>query len=297
MCSLEAQPKTQYSGSWFTIATDYVVSKGPWLLALGLVTILALVSLFPLYWMTSGSLKRSTSAMRSPPELFPSKPTLVNYRNLFTQFPAFRWIGNSTVVAGAAAMLSLLFSSMAGYAFGKKDFPGKSLIFSILLSAMMMPFYVILIPLFLRFRDLGLVNTYLGMILPLVGWPFGIFLVRQFMALIPRELIDAAKVDGASELQVYWRIVLPIAKPAMGALGIFAFVTAWNDYIWQLVIVNDPAMMTLPVAVSTITRAELRVDVGLLMTGATVAFVPMFVVFLLLQDYFIRGVTVGALKG
>jgi len=274
-----------------------VVTRGLWLLGLGFIFILAILFLFPLYWMITGSLKGPISTLKIPPELFPSNPTLINYEELFTRFPAWRWMLNSIIVAGGGTVLTLLFSSMSGYAFGKKEFLGKNTIFMILLSTMMMPRQVILIPLFLQMRRLGLVNSYLGMILPLVAWPFGMFLIRQFMPNIPNELIDAARIDGASELGIYWRIILPLAKPALGALGIFTFMQAWNDYMWQLIMVNDSTMMTLPVAISTVTRAENVTNLGLMMTGATYAFVPMLVVFLLFQDYFIKGITVGAVKG
>jgi len=257
----------------------------------------AVLFLFPLYWMITGSLKGPISTLKVPPELFPTAPTLLNYQQLFSRFPAWRWMFNSCLVAGGTTLLTLLFASMSGYAFGKKQFLGKRVLFVILLSTMMMPQQVILIPLFLQMKRLGLMNSYPGMILPLVAWPFGMFLIRQFMPSIPNELIDAARIDGATEIGIYSRIILPLSKPALGALGIFTFMQAWNDYLWQLIIINDSRMLTLPVAISTVTRAENFANLGLMMTGATFAFVPMFVIFMIFQDYFVKGLTVGAVKG
>jgi multiple sugar transport system permease protein len=258
---------------------------------------MAVLFLFPLYWMITGSLKGPISTLKVPPELIPTAPTLLNYQQLFTRFPAWRWMLNSCLVAGAATLLSLLISSMSGYAFGKKQFFGKRVLFVVLLSTMMMPQQVILIPLFLQMKRLGMMNSYAGMVLPLVAWPFGMFLIRQLMRSTPNELIDAARIDGASEIGIFRRIILPLSKPALGALGIFTFMQAWNDYLWQLIIINDSRMLTLPVAISTVTRAENFANLGLMMTGATFAFIPMFIIFMLFQDYFVKGLTVGAVKG
>jgi multiple sugar transport system permease protein len=162
---------------------------------------------------------------------------------------------------------------------------------------MMLPKQISLIPLFILMRDLKWVNTYHGLIAPWVAYPFGIFLVKQFMSTIPNELIDAARIDGASEIRIFTHIIVPLAKPAIGALAIFAFMAGWGDYIWQLIMITKEPMQTLPLGVSRLASSMQSYDLGLAMTGATFAFVPMLVVFLLFQDYFVKGITMGSLKG
>jgi len=191
----------------------------------------------------------------------------------------------------------VLTSTLAGYAFGKKKFPGQTWLFWLLLITMMLPKQISLIPLFIIMKDLKWFDTYQAMIVPYIAYPFGVFLVKQFMQGIPDDLIDAAKIDGASELQLFWKIILPLAKPAVGALAIFAFMFGWNDYIWQLVVINKEKMLTLPVGISKLVAGWGSVDIGLGMAGATLAFIPMLMIFLFFQDYFIKGITVGAVKG
>ena len=194
-------------------------------------------------------------------------------------------------------ILSVITSTLAGYAFGKKPFPGRTVLFWTLLLTMMLPKQISLIPLFVMMRQLKWFDTYWGMIVPYIAYPFGIFLMKQYMQSIPDDLIDAGKIDGASEWQVIWKIVVPLSKPAIGALSIFAFMFAWNDYLWQLVIVNKEPMMTLPVGISKLVAGWSSLDIGLGMAGATLAFIPMLILFLLFQDYFVKGITVGAVKG
>ena len=274
---------------------------GWWLgyrLALAFTLLLALASLLPLYWMIIGSFKIQTNAMAVPPEFWPKAPTLRNwYKLLFSTSPTWRWFANSIVVAGGAAFFAVLTSSFAGYAFGKKEFPGKTFLFWLVIITMMLPKQISLIPLFILMRDLQWINTYQGMIAPWMAYPFGIFLFKQFMQNIPNELIDAARIDGAGELRIFSHIILPLAKPAIGALAIFAFVAAWNDYMWQLIMVTKRPMLTLPVGVSKLVSALANFDLGLAMAGATFAFIPMLIVFLLFQDYFVKGITMGSLKG
>jgi multiple sugar transport system permease protein len=259
---------------------------------------LALASLMPLYWMVTGSFKLQSNAMAVPPEWFPAEPTLENYRKLlFATTPTFRWLLNSVIVAGGVALLAVSTSLLAGYAFGKKRFPGQTVLFWLLIITMMMPRQISLIPLYILMQRLGWFNTYQGMIAPYLAYPFGIFLIRQFMQGIPNDLIDAARIDGASELGIFWYVIVPLSKPAIGALAIFAFMAAWNDYIWQLLMITKRQMLTLPVGVSKLTAALGQYDLGLAMAGATFAFVPMLFIFLIFQDFFVKGITVGAVKG
>ncbi|MCD6318215.1 carbohydrate ABC transporter permease [Candidatus Aerophobetes bacterium] len=272
--------------------------KGLKILALLVVIILAITFLMPLYWMVTGSFKVMTATYVVPPDLFPKNPTIENYiQLLFRNIPSFRWLTNSFIVAGGATILIILFSSLAGYSFAKKRFPGRTILFWLLLATIMLPLQVTFIPLFILMRRLNLFNTLLGMLLPGVAWPFGIFLMRQFIQTIPSEIIDAGRIDGASEIGIWWRIIIPLSKPALGALGIFSFMGVWNDYMWQLVMAKDVKMMTLPVGVSGVMRGQTLINYGLGMAGATFAFIPMLVIFLVFQSYFVKGLTMGAVKG
>jgi multiple sugar transport system permease protein len=258
----------------------------------------ALASLLPLYWMVIGSFKIETNAMAVPPEFWPQAPTLQNWNKLlFGSSPTWRWFLNSLVVSSGVAAGAVITSALAGYVFGKKNFPAKTFLFWLIIITMMLPKQISLIPLFILMRDLKWINTYQGMIAPWIAYPFGIFLIKQFMPGIPNELIDAGRIDGAGEFQIFSKIILPLVKPAVGALAIFAFVGAWNDYMWQLIMVTQRQLMTLPVGVSKLVSSLLAFDLGLAMAGATFAFLPMLIVFLLFQDYFVKGITMGSVKG
>ena len=269
-----------------------------WYLALGLCIILAVLSLVPLYWMIIGSFKLEKVAIGYPPEWFPAEPTLENWRNLINGRPSLRWMLNSFVVSSGVAVGAVFTSVTAGYAFGKKVFPGRDVLFWMFLITMMVPRQAFLVPMFILMRNLQWFDTYQAMIVPYLAYPFGIFLIRQYMRSLPDELIQAATVDGANELQLFWHIILPLSRPVVGAVAIFAFMAGWNDYVWQLVVVNSENMMTLPVGVSKLAASGVgSADIGLGMAGATLAFIPMFIIFMIFQRAFIKGITVGSLKG
>ncbi len=260
--------------------------------------IAALASLVPLYWMIIGSIKLATNAMAVPPEFWPKAPTLANWAKLLTTSgTTWRWFFNSLIVAAASTFFAILTSTLAGYVFGKKTFPGKTILFWLIIVTMMLPKQISLIPLFILMKNLTWINTFQGLVAPWLAYPFGIFLVKQYMPTIPNELLDAAKIDGASEIGIFVRVILPLAKPAVGALAIFAFVNAWNDYLWQLIMTTQRTMFTLPVGVSQLVSALQRYDLGLALAGATFAFIPMLIVFLVFQDYFVKGITMGSVKG
>jgi multiple sugar transport system permease protein len=271
-----------------------------------LLTGLAIVFLMPLYWMFTGSFKLQTVTVAIPPEFIPSNPTLRNWQKLFFgPWPIWRWLFNSFVISLLTAFLVLVISSLTGYGFGKKRFPGSGLLFFILLSTMFLPNQVMLIPLFLLVRNLHLTDTtmgtYVAMALPMLSSPFGVFLVKQFCSTIPDELIDAARIDGASEWGIYWRIVLPLLGPALAALAIFTFNLAWNYFMWHLVIAADKFQYTVPVGVSYIARTPAYgravLDIGLTMSGGTFGAVFMIAFFIAFQQYFVKGITFGAVKG
>jgi multiple sugar transport system permease protein len=292
---MRANPVSQPRG---VLDRPWLAGRVLWWIAALVAVGVALASLLPLYWMLIGSFKIASNAMAVPPEFWPKAPTLQNWiKLLFGTSPTFRWFVNSLIISLGVTVLAVMTSAMAGYAFGKKNFPAKTFLFWLIIITMMLPKQIALIPLFIMMRDLKWINSYQGMIAPWVAYPFGIFLFKQYMPAIPDELLDAARIDGAGEFQIFGRIILPLSKPAVGALAIFAFVGAWNDYIWQLIMVTQRPMLTLPVGVSKLVSSLLNYDLGLAMAGATFAFIPMLAIFLLFQDYFVEGITMGSVKG
>lgn len=255
----------------------------------------AVLSLMPLYWMISISFMNVVTLLRMPPRLVPWPLILTNYTRLLTRSMLPRWEMNSALVAGTNTLISLFVSSFYGYIFAKKRFPGQQILFWVLISTMMVPFQVVTIPVFLMFRRFGIINTYWALIVPGLFSAYGVFLMRQVMKPLPSELIDAARIDGCREFDIYWRVMLPLAKPGLAVLGIFTFVGNWNDFYWPLVVLNKPQMYTLPVGLPTLQGQW--TDYGLLMAGSTLAALPTIAIFLAFQRYFLQGVTVGAIKG
>lgn len=261
-----------------------------------LLLVVALIALFPLYWMTATAVTPGSAAVRVPPTLLPLDGTLENFTRLFTQAPILLWAFNSLVIAVAIMIGHVIFDSMAGYAFAKKSFPGRTLLFTLIVSSLMIPVHVTLVPRFILVNTIGLVDNPLGVVLPSIADVFGIFLMRQFIASLPSELEDAARVDGASEWQVFRHVIMPLSRPAVATVAIFSFVGAWNAFLWPLIVLSDSRNLTLPVGIASL-QAEFTSNVGLVMAGAVVGAIPMIVLFLLFQRYFLEGVRVGALKG
>jgi multiple sugar transport system permease protein len=260
-------------------------------------SIASLIFIFPLYWMITGSFKTPTGIWAIPPEWVPKQYVFDNYIHLFTTKPAHYWIFNSIFTSAATVVCVLLFSAMAGYAYAKRKFPGNKLFFALVLGTMMMPHQVTLVPLYILVRNLGLLDSYLGLILPGVAFPLGVFLIRQFVLTIPDEIIEASKIDGAGEIRLFTVIVLPLIMPALGALAIFSFMYSWNDYLWQLIVLQSKEMLTLPLGISTMAYDELTVNYGYAMAGATIAAIPMIAFFISLQKSFVKGITMGSVKG
>lgn len=269
--------------------------SGKTVIAYLILIIWAILSLMPLYWMVTISLMNVVTLLRMPPKLIPDPLTIMNYARLLGGSLVMRWEFNSTVIAVANTLISLFVSSFYGYIFAKKEFPGKKFLFWILICTLMVPFHVVAIPIFLMLRDFHMVNTYWGLIIPGIFSAYGVFLMRQVIKTLPSELIEAAKMDGCSEMQIYLKIILPLSKPGLAVLGIFTFVGNWNDFFWPLVLLNDSKMYTLPVGLPTLQGQW--TDYGLLMAGATLAALPTVVIFILFQRYFLQGITVGAIKG
>ena len=265
------------------------------LIAYLLLIIWAILSLMPLYWMLSISFMNVVTLLRMPPKLLPDPFTLNNYARLLSRSMLPQWEFNSALVAIINTAISLFVSSFYGYIFAKKVFPGRNLLFWVLIATLMVPFHVTIIPVFLMFRNFKLINTYWSLIVPGLFSAYGVFLMRQVMKTLPTELVEAAKIDGCREFGIYWRIMLPLAKPGLAVLGIFTFVGNWNDFFWPLVVLNAPKMYTLPVGLPTL-QAQWT-DYGLLMAGSALAALPTIVIFLAFQKYFLQGITVGAIKG
>ena len=225
----------------------------------------------------------------------PTNPTLDNYAKLFSR-PAWTWMFNTVFICGVAMLLTCLCGAMGGYALAKKKFTGRNFIFGLFVCAMALPKQVIMIPLLKEMAWLGLHNTLWSVIFPTVGWPFGVFLMKQFAEGIPNEMLEAAKIDGAGEVRTFVDIVFPMIKPGAGALAIFTFINAWNDYFLQLIMLNSQSKLTISLGIAKM-QAEASTDFGLIMAGATLASVPIITIFLIFQKYFTKGITLGAVKG
>lgn len=260
-------------------------------LSFGLVLVLT-----PFVWMLLGSVKTDGELRRNPPTWWPQEVTWENFRELFTRLDFAQFFGNSLAVALAVTLGNLVFCSMLGYAFAKIDFVGRTWLFRIVLATLMIPGMVTLVPLFVLVSQLGMVNTYWGLILPFLAGPFGVFLMRQFMLGIPDELIDAARVDGAGELRIFWQVVMPLCKPALATLAILTFLASWNNFLWPLVVASTEDMYTLPVALALYSVGQNQTQYGLLLAGAVVVLLPILIVFLLLQRHFVQGLATTGLK-
>lgn len=256
----------------------------------------ALAMCGPFIWMISASLKPGPEVFRYPPTLFTDAPQFENYLRIFSAIPFGQAIANSLIVSAAVVVAQLIVCSLAAYAFACLRFRGQDILFLIYLAGLMVPVQVTLIPNFILIRTLGWVDTYQGLILPFAFSSFGTFLLRQYFKTIPRELIEAARIDGANHFQIYAGIVMPLAKPALGALAIFTFVAQWNNFLWPLITTTKPSMRVLTVTLSTL-QGQYNTDWPLLMTGSVLAIVPVLVVFMLGNRAFISGLTAGGFGG
>ena len=262
----------------------------------GLLAGLAFVSLFPLVWMVSVSFMAPGAASTLPTPIVPAAPTLANYRQLFGSIGMGRYFFNSLLIALLATLISVSFNVMAGYAFAKLQFRGRDAIFKTLLGALVIPAQVAMLPLFLMLKPLGLVNSYAGALVPVLASVFGIFLVRQFARGIPDDLLEAARIDGASEFRIFTTVIVPLLRPVLATLAIFAFLGAWNDFMWPLIVLTDDSLHTLPVALAGLSREHVQ-DNELMMAGSVVTVLPVLVVFLALQRHYIAGLMAGGVKG
>lgn len=256
----------------------------------------AALAIFPLVWMVSVSFMTPGEASHFPPPLLPAHPTLENYHALFAQAGIARYFANSVLLAVAATLLSLAFNVGAGYAFAKLRFRGRERVFKLLLGALVIPGQVAMLPLFLILKQMGLVNTYFGVLVPAAASIFGIFLVRQYALTIPDALLEAARLDGASEFRIFRSIVLPLLTPILVTLSIFSFLASWNDFMWPLIILTDKDLYTLPVALASLSREHVQ-DNEMMMAGSVLTILPVLLLFLAMQRYYIQGLLMGSVKG
>lgn len=260
--------------------------------------ILAILFLFPLYWIITGSIKDKTDILLKAGETvkwLPMSPTLENYQRLFKN-PAWRWLFNSVFISVAAMLLTCITASLAGYVLAKKRFYGKVFIFSLFICAMALPKQAILIPLLSLAKVLNITESPWSVVFPVVGWPFGVFLMKQFSESIPTELLEASRIDGAGELRTFTSVVIPIIKPGIGALAIFTFINSWNEYPLQLVMLHETNAKTIALGIASL-QAEMSTDYGLIMAGAALGSIPIIAIFIMFQKYFTQGITMGAVKG
>jgi len=256
----------------------------------------AVLALAPMLWMLAASFMPAGEATTSPPRLWPSDPTLEHYRALFTRLELGRYAINSAIVALVVTTVSLFVNSAAGYAFAKLRFRGRRAVWALLTAGLVVPVQVAMLPNFLLMKELGLVNSYGGVMIPTFASIFGIFLVRQYAQSFPDELLDAARMDGASELRIYWSVVLPVIRPILATLAIWTFLSTWNDFMWPLIVLTDETRYTLPVALAGLVGEHAQ-DTELMMAGSVLTVLPVLVVFLALQRYYVQGITMGSVKG
>ena len=280
------------------------------------VFLIAFTFLFPLYWIITGSFKVKGEIIAPQPTWWPQEWTMVNYENLMSKRSAplfslelfgyiisgptvpgaLRWLVNTVFMSVTSMLLTCLTSAMAGYALAKKRFFGRGLLFSLIVCAMALPKQVILIPLVREMSALHLYDSIWSVIFPIVGWPFGVFLLKQFAEGIPTEMVEACRIDGASEWRTFTDVMFPMVKPGVGACAIFTFINSWNDYFMQLIMLMSTEELTISVGIATM-QGENSTDFGLLMAGSALASIPIIIVFLIFQKYFTKGITMGAVKG
>jgi ABC-type glycerol-3-phosphate transport system permease component len=270
-------------------------------LLFSLLAAIVIVEVAPTIWMLSTSLKPEGQIMSPRVQWIPSQPTLENYRMMFRQFAVARWFWNSIFAASVSTVIVLLIDSMAAYAFARMRFFGRDILFFLVIMMLLVPVQVTVVPLFLLFQKVNMLDSYTAIILPTCGNVFGIFLLRQFFISIPRELEEAAFIDGCGHFGIFFKIVLPLSKPALTTLAIFTFMSSWNSFLWPLIATNSDATRTLPVGIamfiSGLGGTTAATQYGIAMAGSLLSVLPALIVFLSLQRFFVRGITMSGIKG
>ncbi|CAA9481540.1 MAG: ABC transporter, permease protein 2 (cluster 1, maltose/g3p/polyamine/iron) [uncultured Rubrobacteraceae bacterium] len=269
--------------------------KGADAVVWGLLVAGALVMVFPLYWMFATAVRPRTELFGGGFRLLPSELVWSNFSEAWGKLPFTQFYINSIIIAAIAVVVTVFINLLAGYTFAKYEFPGRNVIFLILISTLMIPIQVIMVPEFLIITQLGWVNTYAGVIVPRAAEAFGLFMVRQFMVSIPDELIEAARLDGAGEFKIFWKVVLPLSWPVVAVLTIFTFMWRWNDFAWPLVVLQDQGSYTVPLGLNLM-KGQFFTDWTGIMSMSLVSILPMLLVFIFFQRYFIQGIASTGLK-
>jgi multiple sugar transport system permease protein len=254
----------------------------------------AVIMIFPFIWTIVTSITPGAT-LTTTPRLIPENPSLSPYAELFERVPFGQVVLNSLIIAVVSTVLQLVTSSMGAYVFARMPFRGRGAVFVVYLATMMIPFQVLIVPLFAEMKALGLINTYLGAILPTIASAFGVFLLRQAMSTVPYDLDQAATLDGAGHFRIFFQIMLPLVRPALATLAVFAFLNTWNSFLWPLIILRDPLMQTLPVALSSL-QSQYATDWDVLMAGSVISIIPMFALYVFAQKYIVQGVAGTGLK-
>ena len=261
-----------------------------------ILSVISLIWVFPFLWMALGSLKTQREILAKPPRLLPDHATLANFTKWFEQLNFSTYFTNSIIVAVITVLGNIIFCSMVGYALAKMQFRGKNIVFGAVMVTLMVPSVATFVPLFVIIANLGLSNTYAALILPFLTQPVGVFLMRQFMTRIPDAVIEAARIDGAGELRIFFQIVLPQCAPAIATLSILTFLSSWNNFLWPLVAAQSDSMYTLPVALSLYSTGQNATNYSVLLAGAVLIITPILLLFIFLQRYFIEGVAMTGIK-
>lgn len=269
----------------------------PQVIIYAILVLATIAVLLPYVYVVSGSLRKEMDQFSVPIQWIPPEPQWENYIKPFTEHNFLRYFSNSGFIALTAMLSNMLFCSLAGYSIAKIRFPGSGLVFLVILSTMMIPGQVTLIPMYIIFKRLDLINTRAGIMLPGLAGAFGVFLMRQFATSIPEDYLDAARIDGASEPHIFARIILPMMRAPLSALAVFSFTGSWNNFLWPLVIVNSKKLYTVPLAVISYLDEQVMEEYGQVQALTIIASVPVFVIFLLFQKEFVRGVAISGLKG
>jgi putative chitobiose transport system permease protein len=262
-----------------------------------LLVLIAILMLFPLFWLFGTSFKSAGEDIFAfPPQFIPEQFTINNFQIVWQNYPFSRYLLNTVIVASLTVGLNLLFCSLAAYPLARIEFKGKEFIFALIIATIMIPFQIVMIPLYILTVKLGLRNNYLGIILPNLASAFGIFLLRQAFQGVPKELEEAARIDGCSEIGIWWHIMLPAIRPALVTLAIFVFIGAWSDFLWPLIVLDRPEYYTLPLGVASLASA-LDLDWRLIAAGSIISILPVLVLFVVLQRYIIPSDTSSGVKG
>lgn len=274
---------------WRKSKSDFIINL--------LITLFCIASVFPIYWLLTGSIKCAGDIMKVPPDWIPRRVTFENYVKIFSDNPALRWIFNSFASSLIATAGIIAVSSAAGYSLSKLRFPGRKLVLAFVIAALVLPKEVYLLPLYQLITGFGWRGTLKSLIFPELAMPFGVFLLKQFYDGIPDEIIEATRIDGCNNIMFFLRFGLPLSKPGIGALGILAFIRVWNAYLWQYVMALDKSTYTLSVGIARMMVEPDIIDYGLKFAGAAVAAIPLLAIFFIFQRYFTSGITAGSIKG